>query len=105
MSLVAQLAGTARGVTARSILTLPKPVIRRLAGAPVVIDGRTLDPEMQLLLRLQKLEGPATETLPIRKGGAPLVAGRGVVGGAQPIGAVTDRTIDGPGRPLTLRFF
>jgi acetyl esterase len=105
MSLLAQLAGTARGVTARSILTLPKPVIRRLAGAPVVIDGRTLDPEMQLLLRLQKLEGPATETLPIRKGRAHLVAGTRVVGGDQPIGAVTDRTIDGPGGPLTLRFF
>jgi len=105
MSLVAQLAGTARGVTARSILMLPKPVIRRLAGAPVVIDGRTLDPEMQLLLRLQKLEGPATETLPIRKGRAHLVAGTRVVGGDQPIGAVTDRTIDGPGGPLTLRFF
>ena len=59
MSLVAQLSGTARGVTARSILKLPRPVIRRLAGAPVVIDGKTLDPEMQLLLRLQRIEGPA----------------------------------------------
>ena len=28
-----------------------------------------------------------------------------VVGGDQPIGAVTDRTIDGPGGPLTLRFY
>lgn len=105
MSLVTQLVGTARGVTARSILKLPKPVIRRLAGAPVVIDGKTLDPEMQLLLRLIRLEGPAVETLPIRKGRANVVAGAKVVGGTPPIGAVTDRTIDGPGGPLTLRFY
>jgi len=105
MSLVAQLAGTARGVTARSLLQLPRPVLRRLAGSPVVIDGRTLDPEMQLLLRIQKIEGPATETLPIRKGREKVVADAQVVGGNLPIGAVTDRTIDGPGGPLTLRFY
>jgi len=105
MSLVAQLTGTARGVTARSILRLPRPVIRRLAGAPVVIDGKTLDPEMQLMLRLQRVEGPAVETLPIRKGRAKVVSAAKVVGGNLPIGAVTDRTIDGPGGPLTLRFY
>jgi acetyl esterase len=105
MSLVTQLAGTARGVAARSILKLPSPVIRRLAGAPVVIDGRTLAPEMQLLLRLQRLEGPAAETLPIRKGRAKVVDSAKAVGGDLPIGAVTDRTIDGPGGPLTLRFY
>jgi acetyl esterase len=105
MSRVAQLAGTVRGLTARSILALPKPVVRRLAGAPVVVDGKTLDPEMQLLLRLQRLEGPPIESLPIRKGRTALVSGARTVGGNQPIGAVTDRTIDGPGGPLTLRFY
>ncbi|MEV7398548.1 alpha/beta hydrolase [Aeromicrobium sp. NPDC092404] len=105
MSLVSQLVGSARALTARSILSLPQPVIRRLAGAPVVIDGKTLDPEMQLLLRLQRLEGPAVETMPIRKGRANIVSGAKVVGGDLPIGAVTDRTIDGPAGPLTLRFY
>lgn len=105
MSLVTQLTDAARGVTARSILGLPRPVIRRLAGAPLVIDGKTLDPEMQLLLRLQRIEGPAVETLPIRKGRAQVVSTAKVAGGDLPIGAVTDRTIDGPGGPLTLRFY
>jgi acetyl esterase len=105
MSLVPQLVGAVRGTTARSILRLPKPVIRRLAGPPVVVDGKTLDPEMQLLLRLIRLEGPAVETLPIRTGRAHVVAGAKVVGGSLPIGAVTDRTIDGPGGPLTLRLY
>jgi acetyl esterase len=60
---------------------------------------------MQLLLRLQRIEGPAVETLPIRKGRANIVSGARAVGGNLPIGAVTDRTIDGPGGPLTLRFY
>ena len=105
MSLVTQLAGSARGIGARSILRLPRPVLRRLAGSPVVIDGRTLDPEMQVLLRVQRIEGPGVETMPIRKGRAKVVADAKVVGGNLPIGAVTDRTIDGPGGPLTLRFY
>src|SRR5215213_9247075 len=105
MSLVTQLVDSARGVSARSILKLPRPVIRRLAGAPVVVDGKTLDPEMQLLLKLQRIEGPAAETLPIRKGRAKVLDSARVAGGNLPIGAVTDRTIDGPGGPLTLRFY
>ena len=73
MSLVTQLAGSARGIGARSILRLPRPVLRRLAGSPIVIDGRTLDPEMQVLLRVQRIEGPGVETMPIRKGRAKVV--------------------------------
>lgn len=105
MSLLASLIGAARGTTARSLMKLPRPVIARLAGDPVVINGRTLDPEMQLLLRLQHLEGPAVETLPISRGRKQVVSGARLVGGTPPIGAVTDRTIDGPGGPLTLRFY
>ncbi|MGA8987604.1 alpha/beta hydrolase fold domain-containing protein [Aeromicrobium sp.] len=105
MSILSQFVGTARGAAARSVLALPRPIIRRLAGTPVVVDGKTLDPEMQLLLRLIKLDGPAVETMPIRKGRAAVVAGARMVGGSLPIGAVTDRTIDGPGGPLTLRFY
>lgn len=105
MSLVPQLLGAARGVAARSLMQLPSPVIARLAGAPIVINGRTLDPEMQLLLKLQRLEGPAAETVAISKGRRIIVSSSKLAGGTQPIGAVTDRTIDGPGGPLGLRFY
>src|SRR4051812_49264163 len=105
MTSVSQLVGAARGVTARSLMQLPKPVLARLAGAPVVIDGRTLDPEMQLLLRLQRLEGPAAESVSISRGRRIILASSRLAGGRQPIGAVTDRTIDGPGGPLALRFY
>lgn len=105
MALVPQLIGAARGVTARTIMQLPRPLLARLAGAPVVIDGRTLDPEMQLLLKLQHLEGPAAETVAISRGRRIIEASSRLAGGNQRVGAVTDRTIDGPGGPLPLRFY
>jgi acetyl esterase len=105
MALVPQAIGVARGVAARSLMRLPRPVIARLAGPPVVVDGRTLDPEMQLLLRLQHLEGPAAETVSISRGRRIIVASSRLAGGNPPIGAVTDRTIDGPAGPLRLRFY
>lgn len=86
-------------------MQLPRPVLARLAGAPVVIDGRTLDPEMQLLLRLQRLEGPAAESVSISRGRRIIVSSSRLAGGTQPIGAITDRQIDGPAGPLALRFY
>jgi acetyl esterase len=86
-------------------MQLPRPVLTRLAGAPVVVGGRTLDPEMQLLLKLQELQGPAVESVAISRGRRMLRAGFQLTGGKQPIGAVTERTIDGPGGPLGLRFY
>lgn len=100
-----KLAALVRAQGARAVFSLPAPVIRRLAGAPVTIAGRTLDPEMQLLLRLQRLEGPAAETVAITKGRRIIESSSVLAGGTQPIGAVTDRTIDGPGGPLGLRFY
>ncbi|MET0931365.1 MAG: alpha/beta hydrolase [Aeromicrobium sp.] len=105
MALVPQLIGTVRGVTARSLMQLPRPVLARLAGAPVVVNGRTLDPEMHLVLKLQHLEGPAAESVAITRGRRIIAASSRLAGGNQPIGAVTDRTIDGPGGPLALRFY
>lgn len=94
-----------KGVTMRSLLQLPKPIVRRLAGKPVVIDGKTLDPQIQLVLRLEKAEGPPVETLTIRQGRRQVVSGARLAGGSQPIGAITERTIDGPGGKLPLRFY
>ena len=105
MALVPQVVGAVRGVTARSLMQLPRPVLARLAGAPIVIDGRTLDPEIQLILRLQRLEGPAAESVSITRGRRIIDSSSRLAGGKQPIGAVTDRTIDGPGGPLALRFY
>ncbi len=94
-----------KGLVARGALSLPTSVLRRLAGKPVVVDGRTLEPEVQLLLKAMALEGPPIEAGPISRGRRLLREQAALIGGAQPIGAVTDRTIDGPGGPLGLRFY
>ena len=44
---------------ARGLLNLPAPMLRLLAGTPIVRDGQTLDVQTQLLLRLQRLQGNA----------------------------------------------
>lgn len=95
----------AKGQTARALMRLPRPVIEKLAGAPVVVAGRKLDPEMQLILKLQRLEGPPVETLPISRARRAIESGASLVGGNLPIGAVTDRTIDGPAGKIGLRFY
>jgi acetyl esterase len=105
MSRISHVVAGARAAAARSIFRLPRPVLQRLAGAPVVIDGKTLDVEMQMVLRLQRLEGPPVESLPMAKARRQFVASARLVGGRPPIGAVTDRTIDSPGGPIALRFY
>ncbi|MGH3459325.1 alpha/beta hydrolase [Aeromicrobium sp.] len=99
------VAGGVRNAVARGIFRLPRPVLRRLAGPPVVVDGKTLDVEMQLLLRLQRIEGPPVESLPISRARRQVVSSARTVGGRHPIGAITERTIEGPGGPIGLRFY
>lgn len=105
MSLLSSASLTARGVVMRRLFALPAPVVQRLAGSPVEVAGRRLHPEMQLLLKLQKLEGPTAESVAISRGRRIIGSQSRLAGGSQPIGAVTDRTIDGPGGPLALRFY
>ncbi|WP_350278970.1 alpha/beta hydrolase [Kribbella sp. HUAS MG21] len=44
---------------------LPAAVRRRLAGTPIQIDGNTLDPDVQLLLRIENLLPRTTKTDPV----------------------------------------
>ena len=46
---------TVQGSALKPVTALPPAVRRRLAGAPIQIDGRVLDPDLQLLLRLEGL--------------------------------------------------
>src|SRR5438105_8413322 len=45
------------GRVARALLGVPRPLVGRLAGVPVVRDGFTLDAQSQLALRLARLAG------------------------------------------------
>jgi len=104
-SLSPLLLGTVQGTALRSAFKLPAVARHRLAGKPVVVDGKRLHPEMQLMLRLMALSGPPAESLPISRGRAAIETSSRAGGGRQPVGAVTDRSIDGPRGPIPLRFY
>src|SRR3954464_11586391 len=90
----------------RRVLSLPPQWVRRLAGRPIRMDGMTLSPQSQLMLRLQRLSFErGAETLPIPQGG---VAGGRLpfrAGGPQPIGGPRDVTVNGAEGPLDARLY
>ena len=93
---------------ARVLFSLPPTVQRALAGGrPVVVDGRTLHPEIQLLVAVRALlggkgitDGPHDSAR--RRYRRECTAHQGP---PVPIGAVTDSTIEGPAGPLRVRHY
>ena len=87
-----------------ALMALPRPVQRSLAGRPVVRDGQILDPETQLLLRLQKLAGDlgAGSMEDIR---ATARRQSRLAGGRQPIGEVRDLEVPGGTGPVPARLY
>jgi len=82
-------------------MALPERVQRLLAGKPVLIDGQTLAPEIQLMLRLQRLARmPGAETLPFPEARTLVDTQAVMAGGSQPIGAVRD--FEAAGIPMRL---
>jgi acetyl esterase len=78
----------------RLTMGLPEVVQRRLAGAPIVLDGQTLAPETQLMLRLKKLARlPSAERLPVPQGRVVVEHEAAMAGGTQPIGSVRDLAV------------
>ncbi len=90
----------------RALLGLPAPVVRRLAGRPVIMDGQVLDAETQLTLRLQRLlREPAAETLPIPEGRQAILRQSLLAGGRRPIGEVRDLEVPGGAGPVPARLY
>ena len=90
-----------------TLLAAPAPLRRLVTGAPVVVDGRTLDPELQLVLRLQRLTGervldPSDDVERIR---AEMRHQTQVIGGTPPIGCVEDLAVPGPAGPVPVRLY
>ena len=90
----------------RAAMGLPTPVVRLLAGRPVMRDGQVLDPETHWMLRLEQLaREPAVETLPIVDGRRALRRQTALVGGKQPIGQVCGLEIPTPAGPMRARLY
>src|SRR5690348_2372584 len=95
-----------KGRFLRGLMGLPRPLTAALAGKQIQIEGQGLAPELQLMLRLQRVtHEPAAEDLPWAEARAALAMQSRLIGGAQPIGAVRDITIDGPRGPIDLRLY
>ncbi|WP_148576132.1 alpha/beta hydrolase [Nocardioides caldifontis] len=104
LSAAAALRG--KGAVFKAAMSLPEPVVRRLAGRPVVIDGNTLSPHTQLALRLQRLARErGAETLPLPKGRAAVRRHAAMVGGVHPVGRVEERTVAGAEGELPARLY
>lgn len=89
----------------RALMSLPEPLVRLLAGRAVQRDGQTLAPEMQLMLKLQRIaREPEIASLPIEDGRVAMAHQAALVGGHVPIASVRDLTINGrPARLYTPR--
>ncbi|GAA3439722.1 hypothetical protein GCM10018954_093430 [Kutzneria kofuensis] len=79
----------------QALFALPRPVRRLIAGAPIRIDGQTLDLDAQLLLRMQQLSGTELHGTDVKQARAAIRAGRELVGGA-PIEPVTTKDLQLP---------
>jgi len=95
----------AEGVLARGLAALPDAVARLIAGRRVEIDGQTLDPKVQLALRIERLvggfeAGPVDEVRAKRRSDARAFAGRRIE-----VGRVTELRIPGPAGPIGARLY
>ena len=93
---------------ARAFSALPPRLQVRLSGGkPVVVDGQTLEPDLQLALALIERQGlPPMETLtPEQARRVTLSQSRGSQGPPVPVGAVEDLQVDGATGPLPARHY
>lgn len=87
---------TVESAALKSLMALPGPAQRVVAGRPLVLDGQTLATDLQVMLRLQRIARKADLAGPdIATGRAEMRANAGLVGGDQPIGAVRELTVAG----------
>ena len=104
--MIGEMNQRAKAAIFATAMTLDPRLVRRLAGRPTRIDGLTLSPQTQLMLRLQKVSRePVVESLPIPQGRVALRNQAMMVGGPQPIGEVQDRTVRGATGPLDARLY
>jgi acetyl esterase len=100
------LPATVEGVALRAAMGLPERVQRALLRKPVVIDGRRLSTQCQMLLALQRLSGePPLGVRPLEESRAAVRRQTRAAGGRQQIGAVRDLTVDGEDGPMPARLY
>jgi acetyl esterase len=95
-------------IIGQALGTLPGPVLVRLSGRPpVVMDGQTLDPHVQLVLAMRKKRGVRGLVEPTPAEGRARFRHECLVFGSPKtkVGAVRDFEIPGPAGPLRVRHY
>jgi acetyl esterase len=90
---------------ARVMARLSPRIVRRLAGPPIVVDGLTLDPQIQLMLKALEKSGPGNwAALGAVDSRAEVKRVAMVNASSLPaVGRMTDLTIPGPAGPIPAR--
>ena len=97
--------GTVQGSALKPVTVLPKALRHRLAGAPIQIDGNVLDPDLQLLLRLENLL-PSTMKSSVATARTNLITmSKLVAGHPREIQRVTELTVRGGDGQLGARLY
>ena len=100
------LLARAEAAAFRGLMALPRPVMRRLAGRPVVLDGQRLDVETQWMLRIRQLvREPDAAELDFPTARALIDRQTRMTGGRQPIGEVRDLDVPGGAGPVAARLY
>lgn len=95
-----------KGVGLRTTMNLPPWLQRLLVVIPTQVDGVRLAPELQLLLRLQRLvREPAVESLPLAQARVAMRRQAQMVGGQQSIGSLRELTVPGAAGELPARLY
>lgn len=88
-----------------ALLAMPESITRRVAGAPTVVDGQALDPQIQVGLRiLSRISGPELDERPVADARKALEQEAWLFGGELAhVASSEDVTIPGPGGPIPAR--
>lgn len=108
MSVEPSLAERVEGFVARGVMGLPAPAIRWLAGSrPISIDGQTLDPEIQVLLRLLAVAGGRSidALTPSEARESVRSTTRALAGEKLPVAHVDSKSVRGPAGEIRARLY
>ena len=92
---------------ARGVMRMPAAIQRRLAGAPLSVAGRTLDLQIQLLLKLRALSGSKPwQSYPLPRVRADFDVEAAMLGPDAPaLAEVRNFTLAGPAGPIPARLY
>jgi acetyl esterase len=96
--------GTVQGSALKPVTVLPEVVRRRLAGAPIQIDGNVLDPDLQLLMRLEGLLPSTMKSVPAARVNM-VTVNKLVAGQPRELQRVTELTVRGADGQLGARLY